>query len=182
MKKRKTLIIGVVSAFLALGLIGCGTSTESTSSQKIAASQNTEQSTVQTESEVATSAPETQTETEVSSKPDYPDSIDGIDISFSQTVNDDVTGNWRLAKVTTETPVSDYALDYYKHFFASDDEVHIIVNFSLNTTTSINCMAGQLFVTTYEYVKNEEASAKTLCSGSLIEDYTIDLKTGKIDK
>ena len=43
-KKRKTLIIGVVSAFLALGLIGCGTSTESTSSQKTAASQNTEQS------------------------------------------------------------------------------------------------------------------------------------------
>ncbi|MCI7638302.1 MAG: hypothetical protein MSS60_00560, partial [Clostridiales bacterium] len=44
------------------------------------------------------------------------------DISFVVTnVPNDVTGNWRIASIAENIEMQDYALDYYKEYFKSDD-------------------------------------------------------------
>lgn len=113
----------------------------------------------------------------------YPDSINGIDISFSKSVRNDVTGRWRLAKVATNTPTEEYALDYYKAFFKDDDEVHIIVNFTLKTTTFLNSAGTNIiFCDIHEYVDKEEHDASALGGGMLLASYGINKETGAIEK
>ena len=82
------------------------------------------------------------------------------DISFVVTnVPNDVTGNWRIASIAENIEMQDYALDYYKEYFKSDDEIHAIVNFNYKTTTKISVMGNLLDVSVYEYVDKEEHDA-----------------------
>ena len=82
------------------------------------------------------------------------------DISFVVTnVPNDVTGNWRIATIAENIEMQDYALDYYKEHFKSDDEIHAIVNFNYKTTTKLSVMGNLLDVSVYEYVDKEEHDA-----------------------
>lgn len=109
--------------------------------------------------------------------------IDGIDFSFSDSVRNDVTGNWRISLISDSATPEEYALDYYNALFSSDDEIHAIVNFSLNTTTKLSVLyAGVLDVTVYEYVDGEEHDAKELFSGNLLDEYWIHTDTGEVEK
>lgn len=159
--KRKNVIALCITVF-AFVLIGtsCGSSGSSTSSKQSGDSTTDSQ------------------ESETTSNKD----IAGVDISFSGPMNDDVTGNFRLARVNTQKETKDYAVDYYHSYFANDDEIHWIVNFSLNTTSSITCMGDQLYIDTYDYVKDEELSAKEIGGGTLLSEYTIDLNSGDVTK
>lgn len=78
--------------------------------------------------------------------------------------------------------MQDYALDYYKKYFKSDDEIHAIVNFNYNTTTKISVMGNLLDVTVYEYVDKEEHDAKLLFSGMLLKEYHVNIDTGEIQE
>lgn len=115
-------------------------------------------------------------------KNEFPQVIgEDIDISFSQNVNEDVTGKWRLARVSTMKPIQDYALEYCISFFQSDDEVHAVVNFTLNTTNRLTKLTStDLYITVYDYVDGEELSAKTLFSGTELGSYSINTSTGEI--
>ena len=106
--------------------------------------------------------------------------IDGASFVFTDYVNDDTTGNWKLSKTADQVPVKKYALDYYKKIFNNDDEVHAVVNFTYKQTAAIKCLGNMLDVTVHEYVPKEEHSAKTLFGGRVIKEYQIDIKTGKI--
>lgn len=108
--------------------------------------------------------------------------IDGAKFFFSKSVNNDVTGRWRISTVNTSMSAEEYALDYYKEMFSSDDEVHGIVNFALNTTAKITVPAASLNVTIYEYVEDEEHDAKELFTGMELAEYSIDIETGEIKK
>ncbi|MBD5542853.1 MAG: hypothetical protein HDR01_01060 [Lachnospiraceae bacterium] len=112
----------------------------------------------------------------------YPDSINGIDVSFSESVNNDVTGSWRLARVATTTSTEEYALDYYKAFFKDDDEVHVIVNFTLNTTAILNVFGDTISLDIHEYVDKEEHDASALGGGLLLASYGINKETGTIEE
>ena len=61
----------------------------------------------------------------------------GIDFVVSD-VRNDVTGKWRKSLIAENIEPKDYALDYYKQYFKSDDEIHAIVNFNYNTTTKLS--------------------------------------------
>lgn len=186
----------LIIAILVIGILGGNGSDNSTENVSSNASDPEPVQTIEKETEgfPATEAQDTSevvksTEvldisesTESANKPDYPASIDGIDISFSDSVNDDVTGRWRLSRIYTEKNVEDFSLDYYNHFFANDDEIHIIINYTLNTVSSIRCMAGHLFVSTYNYIDGSEASAKTLPGDSMpLTECTVDIATGEIE-
>lgn len=106
----------------------------------------------------------------------------GFDVDFSSSYRNDVTGNWRLAKIAKNITIEEYALDYYHNYFESDDEVHIIINFTLNTTNRIIVTGNHLDVATMEYIDKEEHDAKIACSGMLLSEYLIDIDTGKIEK
>ena len=105
------------------------------------------------------------------------------DISFVVTnVPNDVTGNWRIATIAENIEMQDYALDYYKEYFKSDDEIHAIVNFNYKTMTKISVMGNLLDVSVYEYVDKEEHDAKLLFSGMLLKEYHVNKDTGEIEE
>lgn len=108
--------------------------------------------------------------------------IDDIEFWFSDLVINDVTGRWRISSIASPKDITEYAVDYYNTFFSSDNEIHAITNFSLNTTTSISVISdGMLDVAVHEYVSGEEHDANTLFSGMLLAEYFIDLNTGEAE-
>lgn len=106
----------------------------------------------------------------------------GFDVDFSSSYRNDVTGRWRLARIAENKPIEEYVLDYYHNYFESDDEVHIIINFTLNTTNRILVFGNLLDVATMEYVDKEEHDAKIACSGMLLSEYLINIDTGEIEE
>lgn len=103
----------------------------------------------------------------------------GIDFVVSD-VRNDVTGKWRKCLIAENIEPKDYALNYYKENFKSDDEIHAIVNFNYKTTTKLSVMDNLLAVTIYEYVDKEEHDAKLLFSGMVLDEYFIDIDSGEI--
>lgn len=104
-------------------------------------------------------------------------------VSFSaKDVRNDVTGKWRISVIAENINMEDYALDYYKEYFKSDDEIHGIVNFNYNTTTKISVLGNYIDVSVYEYLDGEEHDAKLLFGGMLLSESLIDKDTGEIQK
>lgn len=106
----------------------------------------------------------------------------GFNVSFSDTYRNDVTGNWRLARIAENIDIEEYAVKYYNNYFKSDNEIHIVINFTLNTTTRITVMGNLLDVSIMEYVDKEEHDAKLACSGMLLSEYHVNIDTGEIEK
>lgn len=101
----------------------------------------------------------------------------------STTVRNDVTGKWRMAKISTSEDILEYAKSYYENNFRSDDETHAIVNLTLKTTTCVSKLFdGIINVTIHEYIKGEEHDAKKLFSGMVLGDYWIYLDNGDIEE
>ena len=83
-------------------------------------------------------------------------------------------------RIASSKNILDYAVDYYKAYFESDDEIHFVVNFSLNTTTVIARYADYLDITIHEYVKGEEHDAKILGGGDVLKEYWVYIDSGEI--
>jgi hypothetical protein len=95
--------------------------------------------------------------------------FDDLNLLFHDHMDNDVTGKWRVTITSTPHPVSDYIEYYYKTYVKPDDTVHVIVNFTLKTTTLIrNINAGFPYfeIATYEYVDGDERDAKQ-CPGGI---------------
>ena len=103
-----------------------------------------------------------------------------LQICFYPSVPNDKTGRWRLATTSTTTPIVSYALNYYKDYFKSDDEIHGIVNKELDQTYSLSIVAGQLYVVTHKYIEGEEKDASLLFGGDVISQIYIDPATGVV--
>ena len=107
--------------------------------------------------------------------------IGDVTIFFTKHVNDDVTGNWRVATTTTTKSAEEYAADYYKECFASDDEIHGICNLTLKTTARVTVLdSDTLTVTIMEYKDGEEHSAKELFGGMVLGEYQVSISTGAV--
>ncbi len=104
--------------------------------------------------------------------PTFPDSIDGIDITFKDTVRNDKTGNWRLALIAytfdSDKDLEKFIKKYHTAFFDTEDEIHIIVNFSTNTVISIRDYGVMLDYSITEYEAGEEHDAAKLAGGSYL--------------
>ena len=87
-----------------------------------------------------------------------------------------------IATIAENIEMQDYALDYYKEYFKSDDEIHAIVNFNYKTTTKLSVIGNLLDVSVYEYVDKEEHDAKLLFSGKLLKEYHVNKDTGEIEE
>lgn len=108
--------------------------------------------------------------------------MDDMHFTFRDHVNDDVTGKWRLAQVATGTDVLDYAADYHGMFFSSDDEIHAVINRTLNVTSRLSFMSpNMLFVDCYEYKEKEEHSAKDLFGGMKLGSFIVYTDTDEVE-
>ena len=101
--------------------------------------------------------------------PEIEPPFDDLNIYFSDSMRNDVTGTWRIATTSTPHPVRDYIEYYYKTYVKPDDMVHVIVNFTLKTTTlirGINAYMPYFEIATYEYTDGDEHDAKQ-CPGGM---------------
>lgn len=106
-------------------------------------------------------------------------SASDLNISYSKTFNNDVTGNWRLATFSkTGIDINEYLKSYTEKYYQDDKEVHIVINFGNNTTTVINKYGELLMVTTYEYKKGDEHDAKACPGGMSLGSAQIHLDNG----
>lgn len=106
-----------------------------------------------------------------------------IDTSKPSSVRNDKTGNWRLSRVATTENIVEYTKSYYENNFSNDNEIHAIVNFTLNTTTKVSKMSDNILsVTVHEYVDKEEHDANELFSGMVLADYFVYLDNGDIEE
>lgn len=113
---------------------------------------------------------------------DGDDAADALDfnVNFFNEFHNDSTGRWRKALVATGDQIQDYALDYYNAYFKSDDEVHVIYNFSLNTVNCLTVLGDVLNVSITDYIDGEEHDANIACGGTSLGNYHINIDTGEI--
>ncbi len=153
----------------------------------------TQEETTESETQEETTESETQeetTEAETEEQIPHRDGMDGIsdkniddvNIDFKGNVNNDVTGNWRLAETSDNIKIQEYALSYYNKYFSDDSEIHYLINFSNNQTVCINYWGGFVDATIHEYISGEENDAKELGGGDVIAEYWIYADNGDIQK
>lgn len=135
-----------------------------------------------TETEAPTEGVTHRTGDEIVGVSDKSLSDDGVNVDLENSVRNDSTGKWRLARITDNINIEEYALDYYKNYFESDDEIHAVVNFTNNTTTNLSCFGDMLFVTIYNYVDKEEHDADMLFTGEKISEFCVYTDNGDIEK
>lgn len=158
--KKKNIILGTLSFILLLGITACTSSNTKTTN-------NTTEVTTEATTELAE---------------EVPDNLLGFDLTFYDSYPNDTSEKWRLAMIAENIDIQTYALEYYKNYFKSDDEIHIIINEALHTTTKIFIWQNMLDVTITEYVDKEEQDATIACSGELIAEYHVNIGTGEITK
>lgn len=179
MSEKKRKMVGIVLiAIIAICVIG------------IVATPSKKEDEETTNAEVATTTEPVEQDSELESEseqseaeePQAESTLDEMSIIFSDSVRNDVTGKWRLAKVTGNKSAEEYAADYYREYFKEDNEVHAVVNFTLNTTACITYVGGEINVRIYEYEDGEEHDAKALFGGEKLEEYNVDPDTGAAEK
>lgn len=107
--------------------------------------------------------------------------INGTDFWFSDSVINDTSGRLKISSLASEIDISEYAAAYYNTLFGTDNEIHAVVNFTTNTTSSISVLQdGMLSVSVHEYVPGEEHDAQTLFSGMMLEEYFVNIETGEV--
>ena len=188
--KRKLIWAIIIIVFImAIGSNGESTSAENTKKNTAAADTqqqpNTESADTTKDEDTAQAAVSEDTseqkEDAAADAEDQTSAIDGIKFTVSD-VRNDKTGNWRISLIAENIEMQNCALDYYKHYFKDDKEIHAIVNFNYNTTTKISVVGNKLDVSVFEYVKKEEHDANLLFSGQLLKEYLVDKGTGAVEE
>lgn len=188
--KRKLIWAIIIIVFImAIGSNGESTSTENAKQNTAAADTqqqpNTESADTTKDEDTAQAAVSEDTseqkEDAAADAEDQTSAIDGIKFTVSD-VRNDKTGNWRISLIAENIEMQNCALDYYKHYFKDDKEIHAIVNFNYNTTTKISVVGNKLDVSVFEYVKKEEHDANLLFSGQLLKEYLVDKETGAVEE
>lgn len=164
-----------LACIAALFMGGCGNA----SKNEPAPEPQDQQTVTQPAEEPVPSAPqEDEVETEAGAN-----EVDGISVTYYDTVRNDNTGNWRLAVIADSSDLNDYVADFYKEYITDDAQLLGIVNLTLNTTTRVKRIMGDwLEVTVMEYQDGEEHDAKMLFGGDVLKTYWINSETGEVDE
>lgn len=99
------------------------------------------------------------------------------------TVRNDVTEKWKCVVLAENNfDITEYALSCYNNFFDSDETILAVINLTTKTSANISKVAGNLYVSEYEYVDGEEHDAKIMFSGMHLVDYVVYIDNGDIEK
>lgn len=177
-KKSKTpliiLVVAVLAFFVLVLALGGDSSDDSTAETTTTKAETT------TEAETTEAVPQREEAIGKSDKSiaDFPEKI------TLSPMHNDATGNWKLARIATSETIEEYAISYYNEYFEKQDsnEVHWIVNFTNNTTTSIKNLSGILFIDVFEYVDGEEHDAHAIGDGMKLTSYMVYTDNGDIER
>lgn len=170
--KKRIIALLMAAALTASVLSGCVGSSGSETKEPESTTHSTAESTVESSEEFHTEA---STE-DGSLKSGTYELSNGMSLTFSDSVRNDVTGNWKLTRMADPSPIGDVATEYYEKMFSDDKEIHAVINFTLHTTTKIAKVGKLLNVTVYEYVDKEEHDANVLFTGMVLSDDFIELE------
>lgn len=162
MKAKKVLILVSTLLLITFALMGCGGASEEKSEEEV----KLDLSIAEREGAIGKSTKEFTELTKA--KPNN--------------VRNDVTKKWRKITIEKSTNITEYLLSYSNLHITDDTTVHIIFNFSTNTTTMINDFGSYLDVRIYEYAEKEEHNAKKIPGGMLLSGYAIYKDNGDIVK
>lgn len=98
------------------------------------------------------------------------------------TIRNDSTEKWRMVKFADNKDTLKHLLSYNKLYMTKDTTIHILTNFTMKTTTSVNDYGDHLIVDVYEYQDGEEHDAKEIGTGLLLAEYKIYKDNGDIIK
>lgn len=205
--KKKYLIIGaVVVVLLGYGLLANSSKDDSqeTGQATEQVAQNTENeqkfeeggtadlATPETdEKDKETEQTETEKQTEETVEHRTGDNIVGIsDKDMTEvystkydSVRNDVTEKWKCLVIAENNfDITEYALSCYENYFDSDETILAVINLTTKTSASVRKVAGNLYVSQYEYVDGEEHDAKIMFSGMHLLDYIVYIDNGDIEK
>ncbi len=206
MKKKYLIISAVVVVLLGYGLLAnsskddsqeIGQATEQVAKnteneQKFGGGGTADLATPETdEKDKETEQTETEKQTEETVEHRTGDNIVGIsDKDMTEvystkydTVRNDVTGKWKCLVIAENNfDITEYALSCYKNYFDSDETILAVINLTTKTSASVRKVAGNLYVSQYEYVDGEEHDAKIMFSGTHLLDYMVYIDNGDIEK
>lgn len=194
-QKMKTVFVIVCLVIIVMGIVSLLTPSKKDDDASNASEPKAQEEATAPESSEAEKSTEAAAGTE-SEKPTVPEvehrtgeeiigvsdkDISDLHIVFYDSVNNDVTGNWRLAVISEDVEIQDYIFSYYQEYIKSEDEIHGIVNLGRNVTARINMIGGWLMVSEYDYVEGEEHDAKLLYSGTPIQSYIVYTDNGDVE-
>lgn len=194
-QKMKTIFVIVCLVIIVMGIVSLLTPSKKDDAASNASEPKAQEEATTPESSEAEKSTEAAAGTE-SDKPTVPEvehrtgeeiigvsdkDISDLHIVFYDSVNNDVTGNWRLAVISEDVEIQDYIFSYYQEYIKSEDEIHGIVNLGRNVTARINMSGGWLMVSEYDYVEGEEHDAKLLYSGTPIQSYIVYTDNGDVE-
>lgn len=204
MKKKYLIISAVVVVLLGYGLLANSSKDDSQeigqATEQVAKNTENEQkfggtadlATPETdEKDKETEQTETEKQTEETVEHRTGDNIVGIsDKDMTEvystkydTVRNDVTGKWKCLVIAENNfDITEYALSCYKNYFDSDETILAVINLTTKTSASVRKVAGNLYVSQYEYVDGEEHDAKIMFSGTHLLDYMVYIDNGDIEK
>ena len=191
-QKMKTIFVIVCLALIVAAIISVVSPDDKEETKQVASTQATETESVAAPADQeTTTSEETVTETPPAEEIEHRTGDEIIGISdkdfgdlhavYYESVNNDTTGNWRLAVISENVDIQDYIFSYYQKYFKADEEVHGIVNLGRNVTTRINKSGNWLLVSEYDYVDGEEHDAKILYSGTPLQSYIVYTDNGDIE-
>ena len=106
---------------------------------------------------------------------------DDMSLVWFGDVRNDATGNWRYSMYSESDSQETFALEYYKAFFESDDEIHAVINTTNKTTAKISVVGTKLDVTIHEYLEDEEHDANKLFGGDVLKQYLVSIDDGSVE-
>ena len=113
----------------------------------------------------------------------FKDNVCNGSATFYESVNNDVTGNWRELVYYGAENILDNIPEYYAAYYKDNNEIHIVVNLGLKTTAILNVLSDDIIdVSLHEYVDKEEHDAKKIGDGELYGQYWVHLDTGEVEK
>ena len=99
---------------------------------------------------------------------------------YFDNLRDDDSGYIRELRIYQTAEIPYYALSYYLHYFANDNEIHFIVDASGTDTWRLRVVDGKLAVDRFEATPGEDQNAALLGSGELLGSYEVDLNAGSV--
>lgn len=169
--KNKLITTIAITALMTLSLAGCG-------SQQAASS--TSASDAASSAAIEASSSSTTAEGAANPRDALDEKLGGA--IFYKSVHNDKTGNWRELVYHSSDEVQDFASEYYAAYFESDDEIHSVVNLQEKTTACLSVFGDDILIDVHEYVDKEEHDATILFTGDMIAQYSVNKKTGEIEK
>ena len=108
-------------------------------------------------------------------------SVDGLDSRVKlKTMTMENGQEYKIAEISSDAAVPDYALNYYNTCFEEGDKIHWLINKKTNQTILFSDADGAVLIDSFESIEGEKDDPKLLGTGQIIGTWFMYPETGEI--